>query len=268
MPPRRRRSAALIACMLAGLVPVAFARQAQPTPPGAPAQPMQAPLPPAPPPPPMDVAPRYPSVDQVFPVYPGFAALYGFGGRVVLDVTMNAQGAVIDARVEKSSGHLALDRSALAAARRSHFVPGERAGLPVGGVVRVPINFDPLHGNDEIHNHLWPTDYAHPRYVADSTPIGYPSVEAAYEQVPALPHRPLAQAHPIEQLLVTDASGKLVAWWVFTDLRTPDAMATRMRFAGSGAEPVVKVSSLCAQASVCADRASIVLHGPVYARSH
>lgn len=269
MPHAVARATAIgVAVLLSTACPWAHAQ----LPPASSAASAAAPMPPIPPPPPappppFDVAPRIDSSSRVAPVYPGFEAIYGIGGRVVLDIAINNQGAVIDVRVERSSGVLVLDRAAIVAARQWRFVPGERAGRPSGGVVRAPINFDPQPQGRDLHNELWPTAYAHPRYVADPSPIVYPTVDAAYAQLPALPHRPLAQAHPIEQLLVTDATGKLVEWWIFTDLRTPDEMATRMRFGGTPTDPVVEVSSLCTRAFLCTERSVTVLHGPVYARS-
>ena len=228
--------------------------------------PVTAPPPPAPPPP-VDVLPRIDPGSRVQPTYPGFAAIYALGGRAILDVTVTNTGVVSAAYIEQSSGHRALDEASLQAVRQWHFQPGDRDGKPVGGVVRVPLRFNPLPGGKVPHNRLWPPAYAQPRYVADPSPIPYASVDTAFQQVPTGAHRPLQDAHAIEQLLVHDAHGKLVQWWIFTDLGTPDAMATRLTFAGTAGNPVVKVSSLCTRAQVCAARAAVTLRGPVFARS-
>lgn len=235
-------------------------------PPASPSAPTAVPLPPAPPPP-MDVMPRIDFSSRVQPVFPGFDVIYAEGGRVILDVTVSDTGAVNDVRVEVSSGHLELDKSAMDAVRQWHFLPGEVGGKPSGGVVRVPITFNPLPSGYVPHNRLWPVAYAHPRYVSDSSPIAYSSVEAAFEQVPADAHRQLQNAHPIEQLLVHDAHGQLVQWWIFTDLHTSDAMATRLVFGGTPNDPVVAVASLCTRAVVCEAHEAETLLGPSFARS-
>jgi TonB family protein len=264
-----RRIAIAALCVTA--CPAALGQSATPVPPAGPLPPASpvAPIPPPPPAPlpPEDVLPALDLSSRVQPTFPGFDAVYALGGQVVLDVTVADTGAIIDIRVEESSGHRELDDSAENAVRQWHFRPGDRQGTPVGGVVRVPINFDPLPSGQVPHNRLWPEAYAHPRYVVDPTPIPYASVDEAFKQVPADAHRPLADAHAIEQLQVHDAYGRLVTWWIFTDLGTPDAMAVRMAFAGTDDDPVVEVSSLCARAWVCTARRATLLHGPVYARS-
>src|SRR6185437_10258124 len=145
--------------------------------------------------------------------------------------------------------------------------PGSRHGTPVGSVVRIPVDFNPQPSGEAPHNRLWPEAYAHPRYVPDTSPIAYSSVASAFEQVPADAHRPLQDAHPIEQLLVHDGRGRLVQWWIFTGLDTPDAMATRLVFGGTPSDPVVAVASLCARAAACAAREAETLRGPSFARS-
>lgn len=221
------------------------------------------------PPPPPDAYTHAPLVDthsQTLPAYPGFDVIYGIEGKAVIDVLLNDAGGIADLRVERSTGRRELDRAAIAAVRQWKFRPGIRHGRPVGGWVRVPLNFD-LQALAGARNPLWPKAYAHPRYVADPTPIAYASVDAAFEQVPADAHRSLQDAHPIGQLQVHDAQGQLVQWWIFTDLDTPNAMATRLTFRGTPTDPVIAVSSLCTRPDVCAARQAITLQGPVFARS-
>lgn len=74
-------------------------------------------------------------------------------------------------------------------------------------------------------------------------------------------------AYPIGQLLVHDAHSRLVQWWIFTDLHTPEAMATRLVFGGTPNDPVVAVASPCDRAAVCAARKTETLQGPSIARS-
>ncbi|HJP97018.1 MAG TPA: energy transducer TonB, partial [Rhodanobacteraceae bacterium] len=105
--------------------------------------PAAPPRPPAPPPPPADVAP---SVDISYknrnpPKYPIQALRQGHQGEVLLAITINAAGAVVDVKVQKSSGYRELDRAAEEAARGWRFNPGIQNGKPSGGVVLVPVNF-------------------------------------------------------------------------------------------------------------------------------
>jgi protein TonB len=61
---------------------------------------------------------------------------------VVLNVTINAAGEVTDVQIEKSSGYRELDRAAEQAARHWRFNPGQKGGKSIGGVVRIPVNFN------------------------------------------------------------------------------------------------------------------------------
>jgi len=65
------------------------------------------------------------------------------GGTVVLRVTIDANGNVLNVVVDKSSRNRNLDRAAMDAARRWKFNPGLRNGVKVGGDVLVPVKFTP-----------------------------------------------------------------------------------------------------------------------------
>ena len=63
-------------------------------------------------------------------------------GVVLLDVLVAPDGHAADVRVARSSGHPALDESALTTVReRWRFVPARRDGVPVESRVTVPIRF-------------------------------------------------------------------------------------------------------------------------------
>jgi len=108
---------------------------------------------PAPPPAPPTVAQAIPSdVDAREdisgramnpPKYPSQELRDGVGGSVMLLVTIDANGTVLNVSVKKSSRNRNLDRAAMDAARRWRFNPGIRNGQKVGGDVLVPVNFTP-----------------------------------------------------------------------------------------------------------------------------
>ena len=77
------------------------------------------------------------------PRYPSQELRQGIGGMVMLLVTIDASGNVLDVKIEKSSRNRNLDRAAMDAARKWRFNPGLRNGVKVGGDVRVPVNFTP-----------------------------------------------------------------------------------------------------------------------------
>lgn len=75
------------------------------------------------------------------PPYPPELLRAGIEGVPVLEIRVAADGQVEWARLLKSSGHRALDDSALATLRRWSFYPARRGGTPVAVTLEVPINF-------------------------------------------------------------------------------------------------------------------------------
>ncbi len=87
----------------------------------------------------VDELPR--PVSNPAPVYPPAALTARLTGRVLLTVTVDAQGKVTRAAVHTSSGHRQLDNAALAAVRGWRFRPAIRAGRAVEYEIGVPVRF-------------------------------------------------------------------------------------------------------------------------------
>lgn len=75
------------------------------------------------------------------PAYPKAAADAGISGKVVLIIDVAADGTVANVEVEKSEPAGVFDANALAAVRKWLFKPATKDGKPVGGRIRVPIEF-------------------------------------------------------------------------------------------------------------------------------
>lgn len=75
------------------------------------------------------------------PHYPLAAIAAHHQGTVVLDVAIDETGQVRGVTVERSSGYPEIDQAAIDAAKGWRYNPGMRNGIPVGGVVRTPVNF-------------------------------------------------------------------------------------------------------------------------------
>lgn len=75
------------------------------------------------------------------PDYPSIAKSRGWQGKVMLRVLVSAEGAGLSVAVDQSSGHEALDESAVEAVRRWRFIPAKRGETPVASSVLVPIVF-------------------------------------------------------------------------------------------------------------------------------
>lgn len=75
------------------------------------------------------------------PSYPPAARRLGQEGRVLLRVLVGADGAVLSADVEESSGHRLLDDAAVDAVREWTFEPAREGENAVESVVHVPFRF-------------------------------------------------------------------------------------------------------------------------------
>jgi len=76
------------------------------------------------------------------PEYPVSARRLRQQGTVVMLLTVDVSGRVVDAKVETSSGHQALDDAAIREALRSwRYTPGTRSGVPTTMVVRAQVRF-------------------------------------------------------------------------------------------------------------------------------
>jgi periplasmic protein TonB len=107
--------------------------------------PVLAPPPPPPPPPPpaaiipIKVPPNFGATLK--PVYPRRAIDEEWEGTVVLRVEVLPSGHTGNIIVVKSSGHSALDESAVASARPHVFAPATQGGVPVATSVSFPVTF-------------------------------------------------------------------------------------------------------------------------------
>lgn len=80
------------------------------------------------------------------PAYPPLSRRLGETGKVILRVTLDAQGNVAKTAVDRSSGFSRLDEAALAAVQNWRCTPAQRNGQPVSATALQPFNFV-LEGN-------------------------------------------------------------------------------------------------------------------------
>lgn len=73
--------------------------------------------------------------------YPDAEACMRIDGTVVLIVTVDEKGDVLNAQVERSTRNRMLDRAALNAARETHWSPEIFNGKPVASRSRIPVEF-------------------------------------------------------------------------------------------------------------------------------
>lgn len=89
----------------------------------------------------VDELPR-PLANNPTPPYPPDALAANQHGRVILSVFVGSNGAVVNAKLVKSSGTRSLDEAALTTVQLWRFTPARRGGHEVAFEVLVPIRFE------------------------------------------------------------------------------------------------------------------------------
>jgi TonB family protein len=211
----------------------------------------------------------YDPVSHVQPIYPGFDIIFGVQGNAVLMALVDPNGRVADIKVEKSTGARELDLAAINAVRQWRFIPERKNGVAQAGYARIPIAFsmpEPSLPN------AWPMSYIHPRYVPDTQPMPYTSVDDALRSVTAARvSMEIIPSRESQTFIIRDNKGAVHEWWIFTDMDTEFATALRYTFTDAGlpAAPEIKVSALCREGiAFCDSRVSWFLRGPAFARAH
>jgi protein TonB len=75
------------------------------------------------------------------PVYPQAAREAGMEGTVVIWLRISADGQVMDAKVQRSSGHQLLDDTALSWAQKQKFIPAKIGSTPIESEATKPVKF-------------------------------------------------------------------------------------------------------------------------------
>ncbi|MBI3805429.1 MAG: energy transducer TonB [Nitrospirae bacterium] len=87
------------------------------------------------------ILPRADGRSHPKPRYPETARAEGREGTALLKVTVLPSGQVGQAVIERSSGHVDLDRAAVEAVIKWTFLPARRGDSPVAAAVRIPVTF-------------------------------------------------------------------------------------------------------------------------------
>jgi len=75
------------------------------------------------------------------PIYPKISRDRGHEGLVLLEVLVSTEGTALEIVIMNSSGHKALDKSAINAVKKWIFFPATNRGNPVEKKTRIPIRF-------------------------------------------------------------------------------------------------------------------------------
>lgn len=87
-----------------------------------------------------DFPPR--PLNEIVPIYPDAAVAQQLKGHVELEVQVDREGRVVDARVLAARPVEVFDVSALRAVRQARFAPAKLRGEPVGSILRAVIEYE------------------------------------------------------------------------------------------------------------------------------
>ena len=79
--------------------------------------------------------------DNPPPEYPRLARRFGYEGRVIISVTISAEGTCTHSIIKKSSGYPILDKAAQKAVRKWKFIPAKKNSHFVESTIDIPIRF-------------------------------------------------------------------------------------------------------------------------------
>ena len=207
-------------------------------------------------PPPKTVPPRYPHE----------LLRRNKGGTVLLDLSIDACGRVLQASVKKPSGHRALDEAAQAAAMQSVLSPDERARA-VNGHVERPIGFAVDPRTYTFPQTDWPSTHKRPRYVLEPL-AGYADVAAANTAIKSGREELRVPPYPMSGRFIQLGSPGAREFWLFIHKGQEASLAARYRPVMEDGEAVVRLAVLCSDApDACAKAQALLLKGLPFAKA-
>lgn len=169
-------------------------------------------------------------------LYPAELKEAGIGGRVLVWVFIDEEGAVGETRVQESSGHPSMDEAAMQALREARFSPATHRDEPVAVWVALPVVFHmdrPQAGAGP-----QPSQPARPAAPAAATPTGDAETARATEAAPAADPAQGLQREP--QFTPREIDPRLQNRSEFTRLLARE-YPTELRDAGVGGRVLVWV---------------------------
>ena len=207
-----------------------------------------------------------PPPKRVPPRYPSNLLIRGKGGTVLLDLSIDPCGRVLQATVRKPSGHRALDEAAQAAAMQSVLPPAERARA-VNGRVEQPVSFgvDPV--TYAYPRMDWPTTHKRPRYVLEAL-TEFPDVAAANTAITSGMEDLRPPPYAVMGRFVEKGTPGAREFWLFVHKDHQPNLAARYRPVMENGEPVVRLAVLCGDTPhACAKAQALLLKGLPFAKA-
>jgi len=198
--------------------------------------------------------------------YPPASLRAGKTGTVLVGVSVDGCGRVLEARVKQSSGSTSLDEAALAAARKWVLGSDAAGHAKADGFVEMSVSFGL--GEGSAYRIKWPDSHKRPYYRLDESD-GAP---ATIKEVSALfpPDAPVA-APPYQGMagrFYSTGTDGAPEFWLIASISRNDDIAVRYRFVMEDGEPVVQLKLLCERSKpVCEADRDFLLKGPPMAKA-
>ena len=200
-----------------------------------------------------------------FPDYPVEMAARGISGNVVLDLTIDRCGRVLDARL-KQTDKRAFNDAALASVKGVTLPESLRANA-IDGHVALPIAFNlgPTLSYQKVD---WPKTHLRPRYEMDDVAMAYASADAANKAIQSSPDLVWPSPYPVQSRFVQVGEPGGREFWPFTMKSGSVNVAAHYRPVMVEGEPVVKLAMRCEDtAEACSKAQEFLLQGLPFAKA-
>ncbi|MCH6484666.1 energy transducer TonB, partial [Pseudoxanthomonas sp. LH2527] len=209
-------------------------------------------------------------IDMMPPPYPMDMVWQGISGLVVLIITIDDDGRVVDQQIEAPSPSASLNQAALGGARAWMFTPARRQGKPIASRARVPVDFKipPQYALDRTTGRprdayflqrrtgmqaapATDVDGFFPGFVADAYPIGVHSVAEAQAMLQRYAFRePDPVPGAVAEYALRDEEG--LSYWNVAQAPGMPTAVVRRRLVGNDTTSWYVGSMLCeGEASAC-----------------
>ncbi|WP_457098055.1 TonB family protein [Lysobacter sp. P5_B9] len=199
------------------------------------------------------------------PIYPGEMAAREISGNVVLDLTIDKCGRVLDTRL-KQADKRAFNDAALASVKGVTLPESLRANA-IDGHVALPIAFNlgPILTYQKVD---WPKTHQRPRYEVDDVPMAYASADAANKAIQSSPDLVWPSPYPVQSRFVQVGEPGAREFWLFTFKSGSVNVAAHYRPVMVEGEPVVKLAMRCEDtAEACSKAQEFLLQGLPFAKA-
>lgn len=199
------------------------------------------------------------------PTYPVEMIQRGLGGRVVLDLTLDACGRVLDAVVAQPDKKV-FNEAALASVKGVTLSASQRAGAR-DGHLSLPIVFN-LAPDMSYQKLDWPKTHRRPRYVMDDQAMPYATAQEANAAIKVPPEHVWPPPYPVQSRFVQVGAPDAREFWLFILKNGNANVAAHYRPVMLDDEPVVKLALRCGDTpEACAKTQTFLLQGLPFAKA-